>query len=436
MIQYQDRELERKALGSYIADSNLVYESKLIPEYFYNNQNKLMFEVILEIKNKDEKIDIVSVSSEINKKNNNKWLPSDISELLEYSIFISSIESIERELILLYEKRRFLELVNNSILKLGEHEDFELIKSELFNNLEGKISTDIPIVSIGECAEKAIEITEEAYKNGGRITGMQSGYQRLDAIINGFEKPCYMVIGARPGVGKTAFSLELARRLSENNKILYFSLEMPFEQLGQRVLANRSKIPLAKIKKGNIEDKAFNSLLGSAGELYKNNCKVVEKENLRIEDLVSICKTYQRKNGLDGIVIDYFTLLKSYKQFRDSRLLYNYISEEIRMLAKRLKINIILLAQCNRKADDKRELQLSDLKETANLEQDANIVMFLEQKDDTTNKLSGEPREDYIRATIRKNRSGENNMEIYFRYYKSTQILDEDRANRIKNESN
>lgn len=96
-----------------------------------------------------------------------------------------------------------------------------------------------------------------------------------------------------------------------------------------------------------------------------------------------------------------------------------------------MKINIILLAQCNRKADDKRELQLSDLKETANLEQDANIVIFLEQKDDTRPMKEGEPREDYIRATIRKNRAGENNMQIMFRYYKGTQILDEERASRI-----
>lgn len=274
------------------------------------------------------------------------------------------------------------------------------------------------------------------YNSNGKITGMESGYERLDAILNGFEKPSYIVIGARPGVGKTAFSLELAKRLSKKNSILYFSLEMPFEQLGQRLLANTTSVRLKNIKNGRVTGDTFNKLLYGPSKLHKNTCYVVEKENLKIEDLVSICTSYQRKNGLDGIIIDYFTLLKSYKSFKDSSLLYNYISEELRMLSKKLKISIILLAQCNRKADEKRDLQLNDLKETANLEQDANVVMFLEQKDDTRHLKEGEPREDYIRATIRKNRSGENNIGIMFRYYKGTQILDEEKAIRIKKDDN
>ncbi|MDY6228073.1 MAG: DnaB-like helicase C-terminal domain-containing protein [Clostridium sp.] len=409
----------------------MLYESRLRADYFYNSQNKVMFEAMVSLKSLDEKINIITITKELSKNKNSKWLPSDISNLLENGMYRSAIESIEAEIISLYEKRNFRELIQKSLIKLDEEENFNSIKMDLINNIESKSIDEISVISIAECVERAIEITEEAYNSNGKITGMESGYKHLDTILNGFEKPSYIVVGARPGVGKTAFSLELARRLSEKNKILYFSLEMPFEQLGQRLLTNVTKVPLKNIKTGRITEDTFNRLLYGSSSLNKNKCGVVEKENLKIEDLVSICTSYQRKNGLDGIIIDYFTLLKSYKSFRDSRLLYNYISEELRMLSKKLKINIILLAQCNRKADDKRELQLSDLKETANLEQDANTVIFLEQKDDVRPIKEGEPREDYIRATIRKNRAGENNMQIMFRYYKGTQILDEERAGRI-----
>lgn len=431
MKLYYDKELEERALGVYISNSELLYESRLRADYFYNSQNKVMFEAMVSLKSLDEKINIITITKELSKNKNSKWLPSDISNLLENGMYRSAIESIEAEIISLYEKRNFRELIQKSLIKLDEEENFNSIKMDLINNIESKFIDEISVISIAECVERAIEITEEAYNSNGKITGMESGYKHLDTILNGFEKPSYIVVGARPGVGKTAFSLELARRLSEKNKILYFSLEMPFEQLGQRLLTNVTKVPLKNIKTGRITEDTFNRLLYGSSSLNKNKCGVVEKENLKIEDLVSICTSYQRKNGLDGIIIDYFTLLKSYKSFKDSRLLYNYISEELRMLSKKLKINIILLAQCNRKADDKRELQLSDLKETANLEQDANTVIFLEQKDDVRPIKEGEPREDYIRATIRKNRAGENNMQIMFRYYKGTQILDEERAGRI-----
>lgn len=436
MKLHYDKELEERALGVYINNSELMYESRLRADHFYNTQNKIMFEAMLSLKSLDEKINIVTITRELNRNKNNKWLPSDISSLLENGMYRTAIESIEKEIISLYEKRNFTELIQKALVNLDNEENFEIIKADLMKNIENTSSDEIPIISIAECVEKAIEITEEAYNSNGVITGMKSGYKNLDVILNGFEKPSYMVIGARPGVGKTAFSLELAKRLSANNKILYFSLEMPFEQLGQRLLTNITSVPLKNIKNGRITGDTFNRLLYGPNKLSNNKCYVVEKENLKIEDLVSICTSYQRKNGLDGIIIDYFTLLKSYKSFRDNRLLYNYISEELRMLSKKLKINVILLAQCNRKADEKKELQLNDLKETANLEQDANVVMFLEQRDDERIKRDHEPREDYIRATIRKNRAGENNMEILFRYYKSTQILEEERAGRIKKEEN
>lgn len=436
MKLHYDKELEERALGVYINNSELMYESRLRADHFYNTQNKIMFEAMLSLKSLDEKINIVTITRELNRNKNNKWLPSDISSLLENGMYRTAIESIEKEIISLYEKRNFKELIQKALVNLDNEENFEIIKADLMKNIENTSSDEIPIISIAECVEKAIEITEEAYNSNGVITGMKSGYKNLDVILNGFEKPSYVVIGARPGVGKTAFSLELAKRLSANNKILYFSLEMPFEQLGQRLLTNITSVPLKNIKNGRITGDTFNRLLYGPNKLSNNKCYVVEKENLKIEDLVSICTSYQRKNGLDGIIIDYFTLLKSYKSFRDNRLLYNYISEELRMLSKKLKINVILLAQCNRKADEKKELQLNDLKETANLEQDANVVMFLEQRDDERIKRDHEPREDYIRATIRKNRAGENNMEILFRYYKSTQILEEERAGRIKKEEN
>lgn len=436
MKLFHNKDLEDKILGIYLTNSEMIFESRLRAEYFYNTQNQIMFGVMLHLKELNEEINIISVTRELGRNKDSKWLPSEITDLLEFGTYRATRETIEKELISLYEKRSFRESINKALVRLEQEEDtIDMIKNYLMKSVESESNNDIPILSISECVEKAINITEKAFENDGRITGMESGYKFLDSVINGFEKPSYIVIGARPGVGKTTFSLELAKRLSVKNKILYFSLEMPFEQLGQRMLANTTNTPLKNIKTGRISENTFERLLSGPSKLMNNKCQVVEKENLKIEDLVSLCTSYKRKNGLDGIIIDYFTLLKSYKSFRDSRLLYNYISEELRMLSKKLKISIILLAQCNRKADEKKELQLNDLKETANLEQDANVVMFLEQRDDERPKREGEPREDYIRATIRKNRNGENNIEIMFRYYKGTQILEEERAGRIKKDN-
>ena len=158
MKLHYDKELEERALGVYINNSELMYESRLRADHFYNTQNKIMFEAMLSLKSLDEKINIVTITRELNRNKNNKWLPSDISSLLENGMYRTAIESIEKEIISLYEKRNFKGLIQTALVNLDNEENFEIIKADLMKNIENTSSDEIPIISIAECVEKAILI--------------------------------------------------------------------------------------------------------------------------------------------------------------------------------------------------------------------------------------------------------------------------------------
>lgn len=421
MVALSNKEYEEGLIGEILLDGELIHSLKIKSKHFHFTQNRIVFEIIEKLRDLEEEINVISVNTEISKSKDIEILPSQITNYIENRLICTnSIKSIENQLIKLYERREAKRLLIVAQDRINHGEDVETILNSINKYLDNKVVPNCKSAHITECLDEAIYKMESAYKSGGKNTGMETGFKKLDEILNGFEKPCYTIIGARPGTGKTAFSLELANRLSQNNKVIYFSLEMPMDQLGQRLLANKSKVPLENIKRGKIDENAFQHILKVRDSFSKNNLMIIDEANVSIEELARICRNQKRKNGLDCVIVDYFTLLKCESVFKDERVKYNYVSEQLRIIAKQLEINIIALSQLSRSVDLRNEIYLSDLRETGNLEQDANVIMFLNGLDS-----EDDMGQDYLDVLIKKNRNGENNVGVKFKYYKRTQILEE-----------
>ena len=419
--QFTNKEYELNLIGAILFDNSVLELLKVESKHLYFKDTRIALESILALKKNDEVIDYANLYEKI--KDDTKFTLSELIGITENGeMLLSAIDGIQKNIIKAYEKRLTKELLQNGLENLGK-EDAEKILSDIQKKLESNIKTDIKIYNISDCVEDALVITENAYKKGGEITGMKTGYKVLDSILNGIERKKYIIVGARPSVGKTAFSLELANRLGINNKVLFFSLEMGREELGQRLLANQSGFSLSNIKKGNLKAESFCELSNASNKLYKRNIKIVDDEGTTIEDIRRISTIEKNKNGLDIVIVDYLTLCDSCLKFNTDREKFNYISNELRKLSKKLDVAVICLAQLNRAVESRANKTplMSDLKETGNIEQDANIILFLSEPEEEEQEF----KENFVNVLIAKNRSGQKDKIINFRFYKQIQALEE-----------
>ena len=422
-------ELEQDVLGAIIANNEIMDLNKLEPKHFYSTSTKEVFKVMLKLKKQNKEIDYINLKYELKDSNNYNSL-SKMVELSEGKFKQDLFTSNQKEIIRLYEKRITKEVLLKALEDLGESQDVTDILSNIQKISEENIKTDIEVVPISDAVEETVSEIEEAFKRGELYSGMESGYTKLDNKLSGFNKKDFTVIAARPSKGKTAFALELALRLSVKNKVLFFSLEMPREKLVKRLISSRSLIPLEFLKNGRFKEDRFEKIILSADDISKRNLKIVDQKDTTVEDIKRVCVEEKNKNGLDIVIIDYLTLCSTREKKPNLREEVNYISKQLRLLTD-LDIAVISLAQLNRAVEGRTSNipMLSDLKESGNIEQDANNVLLLSEQEDTdiqfVSKKDEEFQAEILNLTIAKNRDGQNNVLIKYKYYKRTQLIEE-----------
>ena len=415
-MDYMNLDYEQKLIGAILSDTSLLERLKVKHDQLQGKVYKNVLQAIVGLYNKGEEVNEISVHEKIKDRVNIAL--SDLATLSSSAIGINSstFDTIQN---LIIENNNIISLKNKlvqAINSIDRGESFEKVKGEVMTIDDMKGYEFTQVKNMDECLIKSMNYLDSVIN--GDIKSMKTGYKTLDDYLNGIQKNTFYVIGARPGVGKTALSLELLKRLGEENKGIMFSLEMTEVELMQRLQANISGCPLQNIINGEITGNGFDKISQSMGILSQKKIKVVDDNSTTIEGIERICRSEKQKDGLDFIIIDYLTLLETEKRFNTYREEVNYISRSLKKLANKLNIAVICLVQLNRAVEGRavKEPMMSDIRESGQIEQDANVILLLSSPEDNENIL---------KVDIKKNRNGVANKYIEFAYVKTTQRIEE-----------
>ena len=388
-------EAEKALIGGIFYDNEIFDEIQDLvrADDFYNSENSAIFELMNKLHSESRGIDPVLVADEIKRSNfkNKEEIQEVLSEILED--ITSSYNLLEyAELIKEKAMLRKLGNIGAKITEIAYREegtaDSIVDKAEeMVLNLSNKILKS-EIINIGSLSVDELTRLDEMRKNKDKILGIPTGFVDLDRMTGGLNNSDLIILAARPAMGKTAFALNLALNAANisNKNVLIFSLEMPAQQLYQRLLAMESEIGQGKIKMGNLTEDEWARMAFSMGNLSSKNIFVADLPNTNVLEIRSYARKIKSKDKLDLIVIDYLQLINGTRVSRgefNRQQEVSDISRALKGLARELNVPIIALSQLSRSVEqrmDKRPM-LSDLRESGAIEQDADIVAFLYRED-------------------------------------------------------
>lgn len=383
--------VERSVIASILYEPNLADDAIQLFQlsHFYENRNMLIFSAMHALYSQGKPIDIPMLCDQLTKMGTMEQVGETyISEVSTTSATSSNLTHYFSVL----EEKRLLRVLHSASLELHEESaKAESNPKELADAFENRIlsaqsSKGLKKVrSVGELLSGFFKGLEDRAKTGG-ISGVKSGFSELDTMTRGFQAGDFIIIGARPGMGKTALALSLALNSAKDGKrTLIFTLEMLAEQIENRFMSIQSGVDADTIKSGHATQEIFEKFSNSASVLHSLPIYIDDDGNRNIIDIRATARKIIREYGdLGLIVIDYIQLMSGIGKSESRQVEISNISRGLKELAKELKIPIIALAQLSRNVEQRtgaeHRPQLSDLRESGSLEQDADIVLFLYRK--------------------------------------------------------
>ena len=392
-IPPQDLEAEQSVLGAMMLskDAFAAVCGKLKPEYFYKTAHQLIYEAILSLHDRLEPIDLVTLSAETKKKGVLDKLGGR-SYLADVLNSVPTAANVEHYADIIFEKAMLRHMIaTGTKLVQDAYEDQDdvhhLLDDAQKNLMElSKNSIDNELHSIGDVVSQVWDTINETHGSDDQVIGTPTGFKDLDAMTSGFQPADLVILAARPSMGKTALALNFAinAALHYQKKVAFFSLEMPKEQLAIRMLSSEARVPLDRLKTANLADQDYKGLSHALGRL--SECPIYIDDTPSISPMVlrAKCRRAQMEHGLDLVVIDYLQLMRSSKKRVESR--FQEVSEivrDVKALGKELKVPIIALSQLSRDVEKRGGdvPRLSDLRESGEIEQTADLVMFIHRED-------------------------------------------------------
>lgn len=388
-LQPQAIELEEAVLGAMLLESEALMTviDILSPETFYKEQNGIVYQAILNLFNRVEPVDILTVSQELKRMGKIESIGGSyyVSSLTNRIASSANIETHAR-IVLQKALQRMLILQGTAMIKAAyddTNDVFELIDAQEknLNDLVSKICANNS-KDINTLYNLFIENNKKIVENPNSVLGVDTGFTDINSLMNGWQKSDLVILAARPGMGKTALALCFIRAAIRSGKpTAMFSLEMSAMQLFMRLASQETDIPHEMFKKGM--DKDTEKLFVRDFEKFKkdNNLHIDDEGGLTIFQLRNKARELKRKKGIELIVIDYLQLMSGANKKDSREQEVSGISRGLKALAKELDIPIIALSQLSRKVEERAGTgkipQLSDLRDSGSIEQDADMVMFI-----------------------------------------------------------
>lgn len=377
---------------------------------FYTSRHRFIFSTLFSMYKADKPIDIITLSEEL-KRIDILSQVGGITYLVELKDGVVILDNLLHYAQIVKDKaaKRQLILSAKEVLK-DAYDDSEDVKN-ILSRAESSMfilsnSNSKEFRTIGNCIEGAIQNIESNYSRGGGIIGVPTGYKNLDRHTNGLQKGDFVLLAARPSMGKTAFALNLASNVANNGKVAIFSLEMSSEQLTQRLLSSESMLEFSKVRAGALNDNEWVKLTRASSIIANKNIVIDDSASLDISEIKAKCKRLKIKQGLDVVLIDYLQLVRLNEKVYSREQEVSKVSAALKSLAKDLDITVIALSQLSRAPEQRLDHrpQLGDLRDSGSLEQDADIIMFL-YRDEYYNPESEE--KNIAEVIIGKNRNGQ-----------------------------
>ena len=389
-VQPHSDEAEQAVLGSMLSDKeavNKAFEKKLDAVHFYKKNHSLIFAAMSILDKKNEPIDTVSVVDVLTKNNGLETVGGAfyISGLVD---LVPTTAHVARYIKIVMEKAilRNLIYLSNDISKeaFDDSKDvddiLESVQKSIFNITQDRLQKGFE--KIDPVLHKTFEDIDRIASHKGSVIGVPTGFSDLDAKTTGFQAGDLVIIAGRPGMGKTSFALNMMRNaaIDANKKIGFFSLEMANNQLAMRLLCAEARVDSNLVRSGTLPKSQYRNLSLAVGPLSKAEIHLDDTPALSILELRAKARRIKNDIDIDMIIVDYLQLMQGPKGVESRQQEIATISRSMKALAKELDIPIVALSQLSRAVEQRtgsKRPQLSDLRESGAIEQDADVVLFL-----------------------------------------------------------
>jgi len=408
-------EAEQSVIGSMLMDREAIITASeiVMADDFYQHQYGVMYESMVELFNEGKPVDLVTLQNRLKEKD----VPPEVSSLefvrdiittvptsanVKYYATIVKEKAVLRRLIRVNE-----EIANDCYLGRDPLETILAdTEKKIFDLLQSRSSGDF--VPIRQVALNVLENIEKASKTKETVTGVPTGFIDLDYKTSGFQPSDFILIAARPSMGKTAFVLNVVDHVAVKKGIpcMVFSLEMSKEQLVNRMLSMESNVDSQKLRTGTLTDSDWDAVVEGVGIIGGSKLIIDDTPGISISELRSKCRKMKLEHGLGMVIIDYLQLMTGSGKSSDNRQQeISEISRSLKALAREMQAPVVALSQLSRACETRTDHRpmLSDLRESGAIEQDADVVMFL-YRDDYYNKDS--EMKDMAEVIIAKQRNG------------------------------
>ena len=355
---------------------------------FYAERHRRIFRAMVTITERGSVVDPLTVSEELSRRGE-----LDVSGGKDYIGFlvdaVPTAANIEYHARIVREKAILRRLIEVSTSIVAEAFDGKTTATELLDEAESKIfqvaqqQTRDGFTRIKELLWPTMERIEALQRGGKTVTGVESGFNDLDEMTSGFQPADLIIVAARPSMGKTAFTLNIAQHaaIERQTKVAFFSLEMSKDSLVQRMLTSEARIDAQRLRKGMLRDDDFPRLARAAGTLSSAPVWIDDTPGITLLEMRSKARRLKTDSGLDMVIVDYLQLMQGPANSESRQQEVSQISRGLKGLAKELNVPVIALSQLSRapeqRTGDNKRPQLSDLRESGAIEQDADLIMFL-----------------------------------------------------------
>lgn len=412
----QNIEAEQAVLGAILIESNSINQVMeiLIPEDFYREAHRKIYNAMIELDRDSKPIDLLTLFDFLKESGNLLEEVGESSYLTYLTELVPATENVSYYAKLVKEKSILRNLVTaaSDIAHRGNEANVDI--DEFIDRAEHTI-LDIAQNKIKpsfydsrELAAKALDIIETLHARKELVTGLPTGFEKLDYMTSGLQSSDLIVVAARPGLGKTSFCLNIATHaaLDCGMAIGIFSLEMTKEQLMLRMLSTKAKVSYSNIRSGYIKDEDLEKLVKAADDFSRAKIYIDDTPAISVLEIRAKARRQKREKGLDLIIVDYLQLMRGSRRTETREREIAEISGSLKALAKELSVPVIAVSQLSRQTETRadRRPQLADLRESGAIEQDADLVLFIHRAD--VYKKDPEEKDGLAELIIGKQRNG------------------------------
>ena len=412
----QEVEAEQSVLGSILLNNDALFKALEIitPSDFYREAHNHVFSAMVALYERGEPVDLITLTAWL-KKNNLLEKVGGATYISSLADVVATSANISHHAKIIHEKSILRKLITKSTEiasmaydRSSDVEDLlDAAERSIFEISEARIKKDFH--PLKDVVTESFRTLERLYERGEAVTGVPSGFEKLDQLTAGFQKGDLVIIAGRPSMGKTALALNIARHaaLYGNAPTAVFSLEMSKEQLGNRMLCCEAKVDGSNVRRGFIRQEEWTHLVNAAGTLADAPIYIDDTPAISVLEMRAKARRMAADSGLGLAIVDYLQLMRGRVRSDSREQEISDISRSLKALAKELNIPVVALSQLNRQLEsrsDKRP-QLSDLRESGAIEQDADVIIFV-YRDEVYNKSPDNPNRGVAEIIVGKQRNG------------------------------